>query len=246
MALPLDPEVRDGVPLEFGDINRGYRELDRPANEGLQAAWREGRTGYPLIDASMRCLLHTGYVNFRSRAMLVSFFCHHLWQHWRDAATQLAALFLDFEPGIHYAQLQMQARITGTNTICIHNPVKQSHEHDPDGSLLRYWLPELRHLPDELLHAPWEATPIEHASAAPTVARTTPYTLASIRIHPHLPRRIVNRPGSRVQKAHVVLVLTGENHPLEHREKRLAQSRARYLVRGRGVPHHGRRHHGHL
>ncbi len=147
--------------MEFLSLNKGYHELKKDISEEYQDAWKKGMTGYPLVDACMRCLNETGYLNFRMRALVVSFFTHNLWQPWQDATKHLSQMFLDFEPGIHYPQLQMQAGETGINMIRIYNPVKNSHEHDPDAVFIKKWVPELAKLDIHFAHEPYNMTRIE-------------------------------------------------------------------------------------
>ena len=106
----------------------------------------------------MKCLNETGYLNFRMRAMLVSFFTHILWQPWQAATHHLSQMFLDFEPGIHFPQLQMQAGVTGVNELRIYNPIKNSIQHDEDARFIIKWLPQLANLPKRFIHEPYLMT----------------------------------------------------------------------------------------
>lgn len=146
--------------IEHRNVNRGFDNLrnegELTADEQARlAAWCTGRTGYPFVDACMRSLLATGWINFRMRAMLMSFAAYQLWLHWRHSGMHLARQFTDFEPGIHWSQCQMQSGVTGINTIRIYSPIKQSHDQDPTGAFIRQWVPELAGVTPEFIHEPW-------------------------------------------------------------------------------------------
>ncbi|GAB4245727.1 MAG: deoxyribodipyrimidine photo-lyase [Ekhidna sp.] len=162
-------------------INRGYELLAHESNTKKLQAWMTGNTGFPLVDACMRCVITTGWINFRMRAMLVSFLCHHLDQNWKDGVYHLAKQFLDYEPGIHYPQFQMQAGTTGINTVRMYNPVKQSFDHDPEGSFVKKWVPELAHVPQEHIHEPWLMTNMEQAFCGIQIGKDYPFPIVDLK-----------------------------------------------------------------
>ncbi|MBA3918670.1 MAG: deoxyribodipyrimidine photolyase [Gemmatimonas sp.] len=150
-------KLEDEPRIEYEEFSRAYQGLRSEEPDGARLdAWIEGRTGYPFVDACMRALRAHGWINFRMRAMLVSFASYHLWLPWQATSKALAPHFLDYEPGIHYSQFQMQSGTTGINTVRIYNPYKQGLEHDPDGAFIRHWVPELESVPVDFVHAPHE------------------------------------------------------------------------------------------
>jgi deoxyribodipyrimidine photo-lyase len=192
-------------------INKGYESLEHLIQEDLLQAWKTGRTGYPLVDACMRCVIATGWLNFRMRALLVSFLCHHLDQDWRSGSYHLAQQFLDYEPGIHYPQFQMQAGTTGVNTIRIYNPVKQSKDHDPNGEFIRKWVPELCNIQDAFVHEPWKMTFMEQKLYNFQLGEAYPHPIVDLeesakkareKIWGHRQNKIVQEEKKRILKTH--------------------------------------------
>jgi deoxyribodipyrimidine photo-lyase len=148
--------------MEGQNLNFAYNGIRLKPNELYLHAWKNGNTGIPIIDAAMRCLATTGYLNYELRVAVVSFLTHHLWLDWRKGgADYLAQMSLDFEAGIHYVQLQQQANATQGDKVRIYDPIKQARQHDPNAQFIKEWLPELQNLPPELCYAPWQMTTLE-------------------------------------------------------------------------------------
>jgi deoxyribodipyrimidine photo-lyase len=163
--------------IEFLELHPAMRGL-RPgiAEAALLSAWADGQTGYPFLDACMRSLRATGWLNFRMRAMVQSFASYNLWLPWRETGLHLARQFTDYEPGIHWPQAQMQSGTTGINTIRIYSVVKQGYDQDPTGAFVRRWIPELSDIPDRYLQEPWRFD-----AASRIIGRTYPERIVDLK-----------------------------------------------------------------
>lgn len=200
-------KLEDEPQIEFQNLHRAYDGL-RPDTADAQklAAWGAGATGFPFIDACMRALNQHGWINFRMRAMLMSFASYHLWLPWRDTGLHLARKFVDYEPGIHWPQVQMQSGTTGINTMRIYNPVKQGFDQDPAGRFVRAFVPELDAVPDAFIHEPWlwpdasalsYPSPIVDHTAAAQAAREALYAVRRRADHKDTAHEIAAKHGSR-------------------------------------------------
>lgn len=188
--------------LEFENMNRAYDGLrEHEFSDDRFQAFAAARTGFPFVDACLRSLIATGWLNFRMRAMLVSFLSWDLWLHWREPAVWMARHFLDFEPGIHFSQFQMQAGTAGINTNRIYNPLKQHRDQDPEHLFVRRWVPELAGLDDEFLVEPWTAPPLVQRMAGCVVGRDYPAPIvdhaAAVRIAKQRLAEVKRRPETR-------------------------------------------------
>ena len=211
--------LEDEPRIEFENFHPAYdgQRPDTPDTQRL-AAWCAGATGFPFVDACMRALNQHGWLNFRMRAMLMSFASYHLWLLWRATGLHLARQFVDYEPGIHWSQAQMQSGTTGINTMRVYNPVKQGLDQDPTGRFVRAYVPELAPVPDAFLHQPWlwdgaaslpYPPPIVDHTAAAKAARDRLYALRKTPAHSATAQHIASKHGSR--KAG--LQMTGRKKP---------------------------------
>jgi deoxyribodipyrimidine photo-lyase len=214
-------KFEDECRMEFENVNKAYDSLVKPKNETYIKAWKEGKTGVPIVDACMRCLVQTGYINFRMRAMVVSFFTFNLWQDWRELHF-LARQFLDYEPGIHYPQIQMQSGTTGINTIRIYSPIKNSEEHDSEGIFIKKWLPELAEIPVTQVHEPWKLNMIEQQFYNCEIGSNYPFPIVNIEesrkyasdiVWSFRKKEAVKEEGKRILNKHV-------NNPNSHIDSR--------------------------
>jgi deoxyribodipyrimidine photo-lyase len=164
-------------------MHRGYDALrENEFNDDYFNALKDGKTGWPMVDACVVMLRETGWLNFRMRAMLVSVAAYPLWLHWKPVGDWLATQFLDYEPGIHWSQLQMQSGTTGINTTRVYNPIKQAQDHDQRGFFVRRWLPHMRQVPDTWLFEPWNMPQEVQNNIGIEIGRDIPQPIVDIAI----------------------------------------------------------------
>lgn len=139
-------------------------------------AWQRGQTGYPIVDAGMRELWHTGYMHNRVRMIVASFLIKHLLVPWQEGEAWFWDTLVDADLANNAASWQWVAG-SGADAapyFRIFNPITQGLKFDPEGVYTRRWVPELAKLPDDVLHAPWDAAAAVLAASGVTLGKTYP------------------------------------------------------------------------
>ena len=174
-VLVARPDVVDHA------YRREFDKLEWEEDESAWRAWREGRTGYPLVDAGMRELAAQGTLHNRVRMVTASFLVKDLGIDWRRGERHFASLLLDYDLAANNGNWQWCAS-TGCDAqpwFRIFNPVTQSKRFDPDGTYIRRWAPELARVDVGNIHAPWEMSAAEQARAGCVIGIDYPARIVS-------------------------------------------------------------------
>ena len=157
-AAHADGQPAKGRPEAAAEALRPeYRGIKWPGGQDVLARWQQGQTGFPLIDAAMRSLNATGWLHPVLRAAAAAFLCRILLADWRHGAAWFARCLTDYDPASNTGNWQEAAGVVGLFSGAAANPVLQAQQLDPDGTFIRRYVPELAHLPKDVVHAPWLA-----------------------------------------------------------------------------------------
>jgi deoxyribodipyrimidine photo-lyase len=168
--------LHDNPDLATANLQPAFDAFPWKHDAKALAAWQRGRTGYPIVDAGMRQLWHTGVMHNRVRMVVASFLVKHLLVDWREGEQWFWDTLVDADAGSNPANWQWVAGCGADAApyFRVFNPVLQGEKFDPDGAYVRRWVPELSRLDAKLIHQPWRATPIELKSAGVEFGRTYP------------------------------------------------------------------------
>jgi deoxyribodipyrimidine photo-lyase len=162
--------------IEFENLNPAFNVLDQEFNEVFFEAWKNGKTGYPIVDAGMRELLTTGFMHNRVRMVVASFLTKHLLIDWRWGERYFAEKLIDFDLSANNGGWQWAAS-TGCDAqpwFRIFNPITQSEKFDSAGKFIRKYVPELTACDDKEIHAPWLIPALRQAMLNIHIGKTYP------------------------------------------------------------------------
>lgn len=181
-----------------GAFRKKYDGIAWENDPALFAAWCEGRTGYPFVDAAQRQLSQTGWMHNRARMVTASFLTKDLLCDWRKGEWYFMECLIDGDPASNNGGWQWAAG-TGTDAqpyFRIFNPVTQGEKFDPDGNYVRKWVPELKRVPAKFIQRPWDMPPRELEAAGCMLGRDYPYPVVDHKVQRERALAMYRRAGN--------------------------------------------------